>query len=441
MAKTNTIFQIFKNVAAKISILALILSAIFMILLLIVNRLAYKLICLNNYEHETFRNTLISNENISAKDIESKLTLTLNDEKKLHMEDLKNRYTVYKHEDSLGKNNKDKKVLIVFNGINSNFKDSIENRVMSLFNSKNNKFDEVIFIKYPRYSFSMEGIFIYNKKKENDCSSKTCIKKFLNSIVKFIRKVLYKCFNYDGVIGHCETTMKKLLDQGYSPESMDFFTYSMGGGVGARTIKRFESNDYFKNGEKFHSVINYNSFSKNYKVHGNLFKKPKEAKSFFEKIVNFLKVALKKVVLAFIYVISLGYHIESTEVYISDKTPVENKYVVRVNNDEIINDGATLAQDLTKKLNHAHNGLKSKGTHNKDKNKLEEETNKNTNLKIFTINNPNLDKNAPADFKGAPNHCHINVNFCMELFNAKSSDDISVESEKYKVQGIHQIYP
>ncbi len=260
-------------------------------------------------------------------------------------------YSSFHKESSLNKENKNKKILIIFNGLNSNYESSVKNRVNSFFNQKNCLFDEIIVLKYPKYTFSMEGIFYYNDKKEKNQNTNQ-IKNLLNRIIQKIRYILHKYFHYDGLIGYCERILKNLLEEKqYNFENISFFTYSAGGGIAARTLKRFSSNQDIIENKKFYSIVHCNSFNKSYKVTGSLFNQEKDQTHEIHKISNliFKKIGyfiyykiFKNIFSGLMYIISLGYHVNAENAYFNKNFPVQKKGIFYTENDEIINYEASL---------------------------------------------------------------------------------------------------
>ena len=325
----------------------LIIIFVSILLFLVLNRIIYRLILIHNAEHEArHRSTKIEKEDPFTTSLNEKIIIDHN-----------KRYSSFCKELSHTKENKDRKVLIMFNGLNSDYGYSILGRAKDLFETQEFNFDEILFIKYPKYSFSMEGVFCYNDKEDGCCKeSQYRIKRFFNFFIKKIRQILKKCFGYDGAIGHCETTLKKLLIQqdekgenhGYKAENISFFGHSAGGGISARTIKRFSNNEILKKGEKFASIINYNSFDKNYKTCGSKFDE-KDGDDKKTKIRNFFVCKIfKKIILALIWIVSLGYHVDAKDAYLDENLPVQRKDVIYVKGDNIINKDSAMHTALTK---------------------------------------------------------------------------------------------
>jgi hypothetical protein len=395
----------------KVSAASIIMSALLLIALLILNRLSYKIVMIHNGDHELIRRKIRQKINLHLKkqdngeyEIDDDILIQNNEKLEISHQ---NRYSSFCKESSLSKSKSERRTLVIFNGLNSDYKNSIEERVKYFFNSKNCPFDEIIVMKYPKYSFSMEGIFYYNDK-DYESNTQYKIKKFFNYIVKSIRWILHKCFHYDGVIGHCETTMKELLKD-YDPKKMDIFTYSMGGGIGGNTARRFGSNGVFQNGEKFHSIVHCNSFDKNYKVTGNLFKE-KEGENCKAKAYNFIVCKiLKKIVIALLYVISLGYHIDAKETYLESNIPVERKGVFYTQNDEIINYDGSLHNALSKASRENSNLLKEKNIE-----LFLVESNQESQPTVRSYNNIGN----KSDYLKHEGHCYIHYDKVVEFYNS-----------------------
>ena len=325
----------------------LIIIFVSILLFLVLNRIVYKLILIHNPEHEIRCGSIkVGEENSFTTSLKEKIIINHG-----------KRYSSFCKELSHKKENKDRKVLIMFNGLNSDYGYSILGRAKDLFETQGFNFDEILFIKYPKYSFSMEGIFYYNDREDGCCEeSQYRIKQFFNFFIKKIRQILKKCFGYDGAIGHCETTLKKLLIQrdeagknhGYKAENISFFSHSAGGGISARTIKRFSNNGILKKGEKFASIIHYNSFNKNYKTCGSKFDE-KDGDDKKTKIRNFFVCKIfKKIILALLWIVSLWYHVNAKDAYLDENLPVQRKDVIYVKGDNIINKDSAMHNALTK---------------------------------------------------------------------------------------------
>ena len=395
----------------KVALAALILSILLLtIMIFILNRVLYKAIMIYNSEHnKKFKTISLTKKNDEYE--ENNSFTVQNDEIIISHEA---RYSSFCKQSSSSKKENERNVLVIFNGLNSDYKNSIENRVKEFFNQEDNRFDEIIVLKYPKYSFSMEGIFYYNDKENSDSKAEYKIKQFFNYIIKGIRWILHKCFHYDGVIGHCETTLKNLLqDKKYNAANMSFFTYSAGGGIAARTIKRFKDNEVLPQNTKFHSVVHCNSFDKSYKVHANFFDE-KSGDDRKTKIRNFIicKI-LKNIFIALMYIISLGYHTDAQDAYRSENFPVEKKGVFYSQGDEIINYDASL-----------HNALS----------KESKEFLKERNILLYTVENltnniANDDRDsqnpmiAPSE---APNHCYIDFLQITAFYNNQTINNNTI---------------
>lgn len=187
------------------------------------------------------------------------------------------------------KKNKDKKVMVFFPGNGWDIENKLEfmNEIVT---DEENKFDDIIIINYPSYAISL-----------------------------------------DGVVKGPEDILKNLIRDGYKPENIDIVGFSIGGGVSLEVLNKFKDNGVLKDGEKFGSVLNINSFSKLSKVlpHSEV---EKSKRGPLSKLSS---------------TIFKGFNMDAAKILKDKNLPVSNKVVISAKGDKMIDKYASMSKAAT----------------------------------------------------------------------------------------------